>query len=102
MPFKNKSDKIFWDYRRRSTKKNFPFELEKETFKGLLKNSCHYCGSEASPFNGIDRVDNSQGYVPGNVVTCCKTCNFLKHSLSVDTFLGQVQKIYLKQFLKVG
>lgn len=48
-------------------------------FKGLLIQSCHYCGS-ALPRQGygVDRVDNSKGYTMDNVVACCTLCNWTK------------------------
>lgn len=45
--------------------------------------------------NGIDRVDNSVGYINDNVVPCCKTCNLGKHTMSYKEFL-----IYLDNLVK--
>ena len=44
-------------------------------------------------YNGIDRLDNNEGYLPSNVVTCCKICNRAKHSLTVVEFLEWVRDI---------
>ena len=35
-------------------------------------------------FNGIDRKDNTKGYIASNTVTCCYICNFAKHKQSSD------------------
>lgn len=74
------------------------FALTQEQAFVLFDEPCHYCGAEpsnvATPrtrpqefrFSGIDRVDNREGYSPGNVVACCATCNRMKLELSVSDF----------------
>lgn len=74
----------------RSAKRdNHEFTITYEQFAELASaNSCHYCQSSVSfamhcvVKNGqayqLDRMDNSKGYVPGNVVVCCKRCNHAK------------------------
>ena len=40
---------------------------------------------------GLDRLDNSKGYVLDNVVPCCDKCNRLKHmNISKDEMLAIV------------
>lgn len=39
-------------------------------------------------FNGIDRLDNSGGYVSGNIVSCCQRCNMAKGKMSAGDFIG--------------
>lgn len=41
-------------------------------------------------YSGIDRVDSAKGYVPGNVVPCCKFCNYAKMNRTLDEFLEQI------------
>jgi hypothetical protein len=73
----------------------------------LFKAACTYCGvlggngimtlaRQGSEFgwNGIDRIDNSAGYEPGNVQACCSQCNYMRGSDTVDGFLSRVIKIY--------
>ena len=45
-------------------------------------------------FNGIDRIDSKIGYIDGNVVTCCKHCNFAKDALTQKEFKDLIFKIY--------
>lgn len=63
------------------------YKLSTKQFKALIFDTCFYCG--CAPFrplrsretvyrNGIDRVDNNKGYIPGNVVSCCWPCNTQK------------------------
>ena len=45
--------------------------------------------------NGIDRLDNTLGYVKGNVVPCCKICNYAKSDRSLpewNAWLDQLIK----------
>lgn len=47
-------------------------------------------------YNGIDRVDNSKGYIKGNCVSCCSICNTMKLSLNLEDFKEHINKIYKK------
>lgn len=52
------------------------FELTFEQFAVLRTKSCHYCGwplTETS--TGLDRLDDTKGYLSENVVPCCWECN---------------------------
>ena len=63
-------------------------------FVSIVTRPCDYCGESARPFRGIDRVDNDVGYLDGNMVPCCKACNFLKSSTAKATFLEHIARIY--------
>lgn len=77
-------------YRNAAKSRGRTFNLTPEQMRTLFKGNCHYCGKPPSqrsknqtcraPFyyNGIDRIINSRGYEPENVVSCCKMCNFVK------------------------
>jgi 5-methylcytosine-specific restriction endonuclease McrA len=72
----------------------------------MLLAECYYCGhvpdidnQDYNPYNGIDRLDSSEGYVPGNVVTACRRCNVAKHILSHTQFLTLVKAIANKHGL---
>ena len=83
------------------------FSLNREHLRELFSDSCFYCGTppslthrrSGSPsvfnFNGIDRLDNSRGYVEGNVVSCCKVCNFRKGAADKLEFILWIEKVYL-------
>ncbi len=45
-------------------------------------------------YNGIDRIDSSKGYIQGNVVTCCRTCNVAKMDMDYKEFINHITKIY--------
>jgi len=89
-------------------KRGIEFSLSDEEAIKLISLNCHYCGQEPSPCvytyskekvakhfnrNGIDRVDNSVGYVSGNVVACCATCNHAKKAHSAEEFLAWARRV---------
>lgn len=59
----------------------------------FLDTPCHYCGGEVKSRIALDRVDNDKGYIPGNVVQCCLTCNRMKMSHSVDEWVAHMRKV---------
>lgn len=81
-------------YSSAATKRGYIFKLNKAIVRELTSNNCHYCGIEpflemksdnnvdSYKYNGIDRVDNTKGYIKDNVVTCCITCNKAKSTLT--------------------
>ena len=92
-------------YKRNAKDRGVSFELTTEEFAELTKTNCYYCGDEPANishpkrnygpyiYNGIDRVDNSRGYVFENCVACCTNCNKMKVRMDVNDFLGQIRKI---------
>lgn len=92
-------------YKRRAKLRNYTFEL---TFRDFIKETqkpCYYCGQEPSNcvksktgngdyvYSGIDRIDNSKGYILGNCVPCCGKCNLMKMHLGFDEFISHVERI---------
>ena len=72
------------------------FELSTEEFRDLIQRNCFYCNEPPSEHangvltyksNGIDRLDNSIGYIKANCVTACASCNLAKGTKSVAEFL---------------
>lgn len=62
--------------------KNLSWELTLEQYSAFISLPCHYCGKSLNETScGLDRLDNRLGYTLGNVVPCCKDCNFQKGSL---------------------
>lgn len=86
--------------------RSLPFELSFDDFVELTKGDCFYCGAEPHrsyrgnrtsgryTYNGIDRCDNALGYIKGNVVSCCFTCNSAKHTMSLAEFYAWIKRIY--------
>ena len=98
-------------YQRSARLKKLKFELSEEEFKELVAKPCYYCDIvDEKGFNGIDRTNQSVGYIQsnlsisdgwttersqvGNCVSCCAMCNWLKGSLDSATFIKRMQHIY--------
>ena len=82
------------NYTRCAGDKNLDFEISQEEFNKIVNEPCHYCNIiQERGFNGVDRLDSNTGYVIDNCVSCCKTCNYMKCSLSADVFLKRIEHI---------
>lgn len=90
---------LYSRYKSAAKERKLQFKLTIEEFTILTSTNCHYCDKKPSqmvkgktsngPYihNGIDRKDNNIGYLIDNCVPCCKTCNFAKHTQTLDEFL---------------
>lgn len=62
-------------------KRELACSISQEEYVSIRSKPCHYCGGALPKLgSGIDRADNSIGYVPGNCVPCCSECNWAKGS----------------------
>lgn len=62
--------------------RNQEWDLTFEEYKELRSKNCHYCsGPLPESSRGLDRLDNSKGYIKDNVVPCCYGCNNLKSNV---------------------
>lgn len=54
--------------------------LTEEEFYSIVSEPCEYCGleNEVTTATGLDRLDNTLGYILGNVVSCCTECNLAR------------------------
>lgn len=87
-----------------ANQRDITFMIKKEFACDLFIKPCHYCGlNPDSEINGIDRVDNDDAYVEGNVVPCCKWCNWMKLDLDVYDFIRMCLNISINlgQFHKL-
>lgn len=97
---------IINQYKMNAKNKNLEFNLNVEEIDKLFCGNCFYCGVKPSKilklkncygefvYNGIDRVDNSIGYVNSNCVSCCEKCNYKKLDFSFEDFFNLIKKIY--------
>ena len=72
-------------------KRNLKFDLKLDKFISLFHADCKYCKSEEA--RGIDRVDNSIGYISSNCESCCEVCNKMKRHYSKKFFINHCIKI---------
>ena len=96
---------VFRQYRISARRKGRECTLTDAEMESLATSDCHYCGCppgiirRPSPsggefaFNGIDRMDSALGYVTGNVVTCCITCNRAKHAMPYAEFVAWLNRL---------
>lgn len=79
--------------------RNYVFELSPEQYKELCLQPCYYCGAPPSPVfgglvaNGVDRFDNTKGYIADNCVPCCPRCNEMKMTASYTDWIAQMERI---------
>lgn len=94
---------LFKIYQRSAASRKLEFTIDKVDFRRITRLPCRYCGRLPSQvikaghecrgsyvYNGIDRIDNSAGYISGNVCPCCKFCNIAKGTLSEADFFKNV------------
>lgn len=88
------------NYKSMARLRGIQWGIELEKAARIMSLPCHYCGTPPKAVckhpsskknhlvlrNGIDRANNKLGYIPDNVVPCCKTCNSAKSDLSEAEF----------------
>jgi len=94
---------IYRNYKSSAQKRNLEFSLSFEEFYKLITQNCFYCNSSGNNvrkyknedviYNGIDRVDNTIGYIMSNCVPCCAVCNRAKNKYSLDLFIEWINRI---------
>ena len=101
-------------YQTSARNRELEWSLSEEQCEQLFNSNCYYCNNLPSNFakvrkwemkyNGIDRIDNTKGYVQNNVVTCCKICNLAKRALSEEEFFRWIERIakHLKNLGKIN
>lgn len=78
-------------YHHKAKQRGYAWELDRNAFRKLLEDPCHYCGIGSA--GGIDRQNNAQGYTILNSVACCKDCNYAKLNKTEDEFFDWLRRI---------
>lgn len=96
---------IFASLRGRKKRKGRDFSLTEEEIRLIIFSNCFYCGTVPNliyPCNGrnlttryigIDRVNNSLGYITNNCVPCCAICNRAKSTMRQEEFLEWINRL---------
>ena len=105
-------NRIYYTYKKSARDRKIDWHLTKENVQILTKSICYYCGIKPLQktntdnkfngiyeYNGIDRIDNSKGYIIENCVPCCGVCNRAKYKFSEKEFLEWIDRIYNFQHL---
>lgn len=109
-------NRVFESYKYNSVKRNLIFELTRESFIKITAKNCFYCDDPPSnlckapntkdqgdfTYSGIDRVDNSIGYIESNCIPCCKICNFGKNNMSLAEFTAWINKIVRNKSIRIS
>lgn len=77
-------------YKSNAKKRNKQFDITRDEFCEYVGKKCFYCGEISI---GIDRVNNLLGYIKGNMVPACETCNHMKWNLTKDQFIAKCRQI---------
>lgn len=97
---------VYKAYRNSANRRELLFNLTIDEFFNISQQKCKYCNRDPFKiykrkisygdftYNGIDRVDNSEGYFIDNCVPCCFPCNKMKGTLELEEFLIQINRIY--------
>ncbi len=97
---------LYSSYKHLAGKRHYAWGLTKGQFIALTKGDCAYCGavpgaviktaykSGSYVYNGIDRKDNTKGYEPGNVVSCCTRCNRAKGAMGMEVFRDWIKLLH--------
>jgi hypothetical protein len=94
-------NRILNSYKIGASRRDLEWAISDDLFESLIFSNCHYCDlpparvtrratqyrKDSICYNGIDRVNNTLGYILGNVVTCCKDCNKAKDVMSAEQFV---------------
>lgn len=80
---RRRPDRRFSICRRQAERRDIEFALSLEKYCELIKTPCFYCGQslEKETGGGLDRIDNSKGYLVDNVLPCCGDCNYIRSDM---------------------
>jgi hypothetical protein len=85
------------EYIKKATLKGREITIDFNDFLNFVTSSCYYCNhSSETETIGIDRINNSRGYIKENCVPCCWKCNRMKHVYHPQFFLDKC-KIIIKE-----
>jgi hypothetical protein len=89
-----KLNDVWRDFKNGAVKRELILTVNFEEFKTIVVKPCVYCGHFAlDSYNGIDRFDNSKGYISTNVKPCCTRCNMMKSGQTIEEFIDKVGAI---------
>lgn len=85
-------------YKYNAKNRGFEFNLTIDEFDEITKRPCFYCGEYdisylGENYNGVDRIDNANGYTAENSVSCCEFCNRMKLDHTLNEWLWKINKI---------
>lgn len=95
--------RVYSKYKSRALQRSISFNVSSEYFILVAKQNCYICGARPNNkqsykgkkylYSGVDRINNSVGYIDGNIAPCCKSCNSKKTDESLEAFFLHIVKI---------
>ena len=86
-----------------ATRHGHQWSLTREEYLSLIKQLCYY---HKGPLNetgiGLDRLDNSRGYIIDNVVPCCWVCNSIRGNTFSPSEMLKIGKIIQEIYVDRG
>lgn len=99
--------RAFCSYKQQARNRGLTFQIPRDEFSRIVSMRCVYCNAKPSNYsavkdgrtfiNGIDRIDNSVGYVEGNIVPCCSQCNWAKKDMSAFEYVQHCRSVVYYQ-----
>lgn len=77
-------------------KRGIEVKITQEQHDILIEDrACYYCDADFSKQQGagLNRVDNSKGYIMGNLKPCCGTCNSIMNNFGKEELISRLYKI---------
>ena len=79
-------------FEKKAGEKGFVVEITKEDhYKLQNETKCYLCGVKA--ILGVDRKDNTLGYLKSNSFPCCSSCNMMKRDTTFDAFVARCKRV---------
>lgn len=94
--FPNHKKCSYIQYCKRAEKNGIDITMSFSDYNVITENPCYICGkiNDNCNENGIDRVDNSKGYILENVRACCAECNYMKIDYCIYDLFEKFSLIY--------
>lgn len=87
-------DDLLLEYKRSAAAKGLKFAISDDLARHYFRSKCEYCGMPARPeLNGIERVDDSLGFIEGNLAACCKFCLRAKGVFTATEFRWWIKNL---------
>ena len=102
----NAFHRVYLQWKQSAKVRGYKWGLTGKEVEYLCQQNCFYCGKGPAQtknqivngklflYNGIDRIDNTIGYVSENVVTCCAQCNKAKSTHSQLDFRDWINRVH--------
>jgi len=81
-------------YKESAKNRNIGFDLSFDDFIEYWNKPCEYCGVFIDTI-GIDRTDNSNGYISSNIMSCCADCNLTKNNSSYIEWINYIKQVVI-------